>query len=158
MFHLWPNHLSKLYVQFCVDQDWEDSHGQPKSVLQHVLCPHEIVTTLYEQGRSEMMTGKTETCPIEPKYTWRPLCNLGLVFRQCELATTWGFAWFLATWIELAMVQKPSTVVSDWAALVCQESFEQLQGDPVILQLGQFLKLVQDRGCDLVPALEIAIA
>ena len=42
-------------------EDYEDSHGKAKEVLQHVLCPHELVATFLENGELNRMIGSNDS-------------------------------------------------------------------------------------------------
>ena len=49
-----------------VSKDYEDAHGElsSKLVLQHVLCPHELVATFHDTGELARMTGEDDSCLI----------------------------------------------------------------------------------------------
>ena len=38
-------------------QDWDDSHGNPKTTLQEMLLPHEVVATFLETGETTRVAG-----------------------------------------------------------------------------------------------------
>lgn len=46
----------------CDFQDWEDSHGESKKILQQVLLPHEIVANFLAIGEVHRMIGREVPC------------------------------------------------------------------------------------------------